>query len=525
MTILIKCIKLHFMRNKLVYLIIPVFIFTLLYCSKDVKNKDALSQQVSSNANIENIPVLNFTPSTNSKVQSQAPSGGAVATLAAACGGLLSRNVSSSGYYTYPLDTINATSVVEGTTISVALDGIATPNRFSIIDPQTGTTLASSPWLGVALYSGPWGTSLNQRGGTLTFTKRSGVFYHLKVEAQGNGSLPYTDNWTANVSCATLSSTIKVYGGVSISYYSSTGMLKFNSAADIATVLDKLESDYETYNTNYENQFPTYTADQLDVQDSISNFNQWQPVEAFEALFTGFLSKRKDLDNKENTWLNTYTDITDANNPDSLDYSSDYAANAVANVSNKFIVGTETYEFKQHNLFKNGEPWEDDAVGEPAFASTSTSGASIAAISFCSYCALCRNWEREGKMSLPWTATDGRVWKFKKVIAIRGISGDARGHVKATIKCFRKVGSKYKKKRAYVSLQMQGSVFSNKCTQQRAFNSGVYSSSRPRSFYRKRYAAVADRFFRTKKTLVWGTYTADPKGNGTPFGETLVLSW
>ena len=211
------------------------------------------------------------------------------------------------------------------------------------------------------------------------------------------------------------------------------------------------------------------------------------------------------------------------NSPDSLDFSSDFATNAVVNVANKVIIGTTTYEYKENGLYVNGEKWEADAPGG-TFASASTNQ-QMALFMFCNYCDTCRNWQREAKFSTPWLDDKGRTWKFYKIIAIRGISIDGRGHAKATIKTYRKVGNKYKRKRAWVTLRMQGTVWSNKCTQPTAFNSGLYSSSRPRNFFRRKYAAVANRFFRTKKMKMLGEYTIDPKGNGVPYGENLYLTW
>lgn len=301
-------------------------------------------------------------------------------------------------------------------------------------------------------------------------------------------------------------------------------MLKFNSQTELATVLDKLEADYETYNSNYENQFPSYTADQLDYQDSISNFNEWQTVENFENLFTGFSSKGKLLFTQESNWLNVATDLTENTDSDSTDYTSDYFYNAVANINNKLIVGSDTYQSYSDGLYLNGIKIEDEG-SSARIASKVAGGGTQATLVLCNYCDTCRNWQRSSGWSVVYNDDQGRQWKFKKVIAVRGISIDGRGHVKATVKARRKSGSKWKRKRAYLGLQMLGTVYSNKCQQETVINSGVYQSSRPRNHMRKQYAAVGNKFFRTKSGKIGGVFQINPKNNPVWFAETLMLTW
>jgi hypothetical protein len=377
--------------------------------------------------------------------------------------------------------------------------------------------------MGTASYPGPWGGTLNTYpSGTLSFQRSPTRYYYLVTETSLNGQ---NDFFQASVSCTSPTGIVKAFGSVNITYYSASKLLRFNAESDLAYVLDKLEADYETYNTNYENQYPNYDANQLDIQDSILNFNEWQTVDNFEALFSGRVSKRKDLLTLENNWLNTAIDLTDATDPDSLNYAEDYFHNALLNQEYKLIVGTSTFQYKLDGLYKNGIKYEEDeGTGSTAI---SASGAVMAAAApvFCTYCDTCKNWQRKSNWTIQFTDTDGRKWKYKKVIAIRGISPDGRGYVRATIKGRRKSGSKWKRKRAYLMLQSNGSIWSSQCTQERTFNSGVYYSNRPRIWKKVQYAAAGVRFFRTKKDKVIGIYGLRPKNSDTWYQDNLKLSW
>jgi hypothetical protein len=83
------------------------------------------------------------------------------------------------------------------------------------------------------------------------------------------------------------------YAGVDISYYKASHLLGFNNSADVNTVLDQLDADYENYNTAYENQYPNYTALQLYGLDIIKNFDQLQSYKNFEAKISGYTSTRR----------------------------------------------------------------------------------------------------------------------------------------------------------------------------------------------------------------------------------------
>ncbi len=249
------------------------------------------------------------------------------------CGGFFNRSFAGPGYHMYPQDTIDVSTTVEGSTINVNVSAYDVPNRFTIYN-TSGGLVASSPWMGFANYSGPWGASINTNpNGTLFFTKTSSSIYYLKVETSVNGT---TDSYNASVSCVAPSSITKTYAGISIKYYASTGLLHFNTAADLAKVINSLDSSYEAYNANYESQYSNLTPEQLDAVDSINNFDEFYPFRQFETLFPGYASKRAQLEGIENTWLNNNLTGTD---PDDVDPTFDDAENTIINTANKFIVG------------------------------------------------------------------------------------------------------------------------------------------------------------------------------------------
>lgn len=137
------------------------------------------------------------------------------------------------------------------------------------------------------------------------------------------------------------------YAGVTITYYSDSHLLSFKDTNDVNTVLDQLDADYENYNTTYENQYPNFSALQLDSLDSVKNFDQLQSYKNFEAKFSGYTSKRRIFENNETTWLNNNMTGSD---PDSLDYTVDNSDNAICNSSYQLIIGGTTYQWSTTGL-------------------------------------------------------------------------------------------------------------------------------------------------------------------------------
>lgn len=179
-----------------------VLIILQVSCNKnDIKSSNKLKDDVQQNEVIiiSNEVVKNFIPDVGNTLfrkSSQNPEqllssfdsaqktfAGSTSAKISGCGGSFSRSYSGQGYYTYPQDTIDVSTTVEGSTINVQISAYDVPNRFTIYDALTGNNVASSPWMGYANYSGPWGISLNQpSSGTLYFTRTSSNTYYLKVE-------------------------------------------------------------------------------------------------------------------------------------------------------------------------------------------------------------------------------------------------------------------------------------------------------------------------------------------------------
>jgi len=110
----------------------------------------------------------------------------------AGCSGTFDGSWSTSGYHQYATDTIRLDTMATTTVINVYVNAYDVPNRFTVINLSTGTTVASSPWMGYASYSGPWGMSLNTSPtGNLSFTRGSYSLYGVVVETILNGSSDY----------------------------------------------------------------------------------------------------------------------------------------------------------------------------------------------------------------------------------------------------------------------------------------------------------------------------------------------
>lgn len=160
----------------------------------------------------------------------------------------------------------------------------------------------------------------------------------------------YQTDPTANAAVV-LGSITAYYAGVAITFDAANNRLKFNSTADVATVINQLDADYEAYNTNYENQYPNLTAEQLDDMDDQTGFDEFKPYKDFEKLFTGFYSKRAELEALELTWLNNNFTGTD---PDDYDFAFDDGENTIFNEGGSFQVGSDVYELTSEGMYVGG---------------------------------------------------------------------------------------------------------------------------------------------------------------------------
>jgi len=137
------------------------------------------------------------------------------------------------------------------------------------------------------------------------------------------------------------------YAGVNITYFSNSHILSFNNTSDVNTVLNQLDADYENYNEAYENQYPNYTALQLDSLDSVNNFDELRTYRDFEGQFAAYTSQRAVLENIETTWMNNNFTGPD---PDSIDYTIDNSENAICNSNYQVMIAGSTYQWTSSGL-------------------------------------------------------------------------------------------------------------------------------------------------------------------------------
>nr|WP_294905874.1 hypothetical protein [uncultured Lacibacter sp.] len=148
-----------------------------------------------------------------------------------------------------------------------------------------------------------------------------------------------------------LGSITAYYAGVAITFDAANNRLKFNSTTDVFTVINQLNTDYETYNDNYEAQYPNLTAEQLDDMDEQNGFDEFKPYKDFEKLFTGYNSKRAELETLEINWLNNNFSGTD---PDDHDFTFDDGENSIFNNGGSFQVGQVVYELTSEGMYVGG---------------------------------------------------------------------------------------------------------------------------------------------------------------------------
>lgn len=115
------------------------------------------------------------------------------------CGdGLITRGYAGNDYYIYPNMPIDDTVYPR-----VQLNWVANdrPNVFSVYD--SNGLVYTTGWVGVANYSGPWGTSLNApTNGNIIFNFSSYTGRYIQVQAgPGNPSSPTTDSFSYSIDC------------------------------------------------------------------------------------------------------------------------------------------------------------------------------------------------------------------------------------------------------------------------------------------------------------------------------------
>lgn len=248
------------------------------------------------------------------------------------------------------------------------------------------------------------------------------------------------------------------YAGVNITYETQAKILKFNSVADINKVIDQLDTDYENYNTNYENQYPDLTADQLDSVDQITGFDEFRTYRDFENMFPYFTSKRSNIETIENTWL--ANNLTGAD-PDSLDFTFDESENALFNSNYLLKIGTTTYQMTADGLIEGSGLPLDRPIGIMSIG--------------------CFTNKRE-KKDFP---SGDRKYRLKVAIHSILIRSSVKGKV---VSLKKKSGGGYKRSRADLAVSVAGTIYDGSCS-----GAKYISKIEPASGFKKRKQLKARR--------------------------------
>lgn len=241
--------------------------------------------------------------------------------------------------------------------------------------------------------------------------------------------------------------------------YKSEGMLVFTDEQHFYDCIECLEQELKAYNDTYESQYPTATAEQLDVLDSINNFNEWQPLADFEAS-KSFISFRSIVEQQSNQWLDSQTGetINFDNDPDELCPIMDEETRALFNSDGNVKIGNEVV---------SKQKWADEAE------------------SIWDCCAFRRSSKYTFRKS-----DDPYLFEREVRAKIKIISRPYQSTLKGKIKHYRKVGNKYKKRRADMRLLIGGRPHDGNCRTAL----GTWSN----------FEGYKKRKVRTLKSHIWG---------------------
>lgn len=89
--------------------------------------------------------------------------------------------------------------------------------------------------------------------------------------------------------------------------YLEKGKLVFQDMEHFEQCAECLEQEYDTYNDNYETQYPSLNPEELDSMDLVNGFDEWTSYIQFESLFN-FNSLRAKIENEIVQWLDTPAD-------------------------------------------------------------------------------------------------------------------------------------------------------------------------------------------------------------------------
>lgn len=239
--------------------------------------------------------------------------------------------------------------------------------------------------------------------------------------------------------------------------------------------MNQLDANYETRNANYENQYPTLTDDQLDSVDLLTGFDEFKKFREFESLFSGYVSKRSQLETIENTWL---TNNFNGTHPDTLDD----AENTIFNSNYQLKIGTALYQMKTDGLY--------NITGGPVASGNATT---LADACFSNH----HNKKR-------FTTSDGsKMFKLKVAINSWLVRSGAKGKVVS----FKNKNGNWKRSRARLAVSCGGTILNNQCAQSFTFSDRNPS---PSDFKKRRQLKVArhvaGQIWRTKKGMLVSSF-------------------
>ena len=212
--------------------------------------------------------------------------------------------------------------------------------------------------------------------------------------------------------------------------YKSEGMLVFTDEQHFNDCIECLEQELEAYNDAYENQYPTATAEDLDLLDSINNFNEWQPLLDFE-VSKSFVSLRATVEQQSQLWLNAQTGetINFDDDPDDICPILDDETRTLFNSDGYVKVG---------NNVVSKQDWEDVPEWDCCAFLNSTS------------------------YTFEY-ADDPYLYNRQVRAKIKIRSLPYKSSLKGKIKHYKKVGGKYKKRRADMRLLISGRPHDGNC--------------------------------------------------------------
>lgn len=147
------------------------------------------------------------------------------------------------------------------------------------------------------------------------------------------------------------------YAGVTIVFDVSNGILKFASFSDVNAVLDQLDEDYDNNYDYYDTQLDTsLSVEVLDSLDEVNGFDPRITFRNFENLFSGYNSKRAQIEGVESDWL--YNDLS-GTNPGDIDLTYDDAQNTICNTDYSFKIGNDLYQITSAGIYINGTLQDD----------------------------------------------------------------------------------------------------------------------------------------------------------------------